>query len=85
MGQILTGLEPDQLQAEDQPYWSHRILEHRHHVSRRFPLRFRRQGLQGKETADTGQKSPIHELIKIVAICAVLIKSYNVELRANFF
>ncbi len=40
-------MEPDQLQAEDQPHWSHRLSEHRHHVTRRLPLRFRRQGRQG--------------------------------------
>ena len=41
------GLEPDQLQAEDQPHRSHRLPQHRHHVSRRFPLRLRWQGRQG--------------------------------------
>ncbi len=41
------GVEPDQLQAEDQPHWSHRLSEHRDHVTRRLPLRFRRQGRQG--------------------------------------
>merc|ERR1712107_873246 len=32
MGQVCQGVEPDQLQVEDQPHRPHRLLEHRHYV-----------------------------------------------------
>jgi len=46
LGQICQGLELGQLQAQDQPHWTHRILEHRNHVSRRFFVCLRWQGCQ---------------------------------------
>merc|ERR1719221_824605 len=33
VGQVREGVEPYQLQVEDQPHWSHWISEHCHHVS----------------------------------------------------
>merc|ERR1712008_58429 len=47
VGQVRQGVEPDQLQAEDQPHRAHWLPEHSHHVPRWFSLRFRRQGRQG--------------------------------------
>ena len=44
---FVAGVEPDQLQAEDQPHRPHRLSEHRDHVPRRLPLRLRWQGRQG--------------------------------------
>ena len=38
------GVESDQLQAEDQPLWTHRLLELRYRVARRLPVRIRWQG-----------------------------------------
>merc|ERR1712037_427765 len=32
VGQVCEGVEPDQLQAEDQPHWSYWLLEHCHYV-----------------------------------------------------
>merc|ERR1711971_739950 len=46
LGQICQGLELGQLQAQDQPHRTHRILEHRNHVSRRFFVCLRWQGRQ---------------------------------------
>ena len=38
---IILGMELDQLQVEDQPHWTHWLLEHSDHVSRRFIVCFR--------------------------------------------
>ena len=41
---LLLGVEPGQLQAEDQPHRSHRLPEHGHRFPRRLPVCFRWKG-----------------------------------------
>ena len=52
LGQGGQGVEPDQLQAQEQPDRAHGIRQHRHRLAGRIALRLGRQGMRegGGET-----------------------------------
>lgn len=60
LGQDRQGMELGQLQAQGQPLWSQRLLEHRHRLPRRFPLRLRWQGRPGYALGLERQQALVH-------------------------
>merc|ERR1712136_387370 len=60
LGQACQGVESVQLQAEDEPHWSHWLSQHRHRFSRWLALRLWRQGRQRHVVGLARREASLH-------------------------